>query len=149
MGRVLAAMAFAVAMVVAAGAQTVIVEFRPAADAPREGLVEMTSADGMVVHVAAEPILTNADIAEARADVDPYAGLPVINLSFTEEGGAKFADCTRDNVLGLIAIVIDGVVVSAPRINEPILGGRATISGNFTVEEAERIAHGIVPPTAE
>lgn len=144
MRRFIAVAAFAIAAAAAAFAQEVLVEFRAAAETPAEGLTEMT-ADGSVYFVAPEAILTNADIEDADAALDPVSGLPVVNVAFTAEGGRKFADYTRDHVLGVVAILIDGEIVSAPRINEPILGGRAVISGNFTKSEAERIARGIVP----
>lgn len=145
MRRLFTAFAFAAAMSAAAVAQVVRVEFRAADAEAVEGWTEMKAADGVTYWVAPEAVITNADIEGAEAALDPFSSMPVVDVSFTEVGGKAFGAFTRDNVLGLLAIIIDGAVVSAPRINEPILGGRAVISGNFTMEEAERIARGIVP----
>ncbi len=65
---------------------------------------------------------------------------PVVSITFDREGGAKFARLTTDNVNKPFAIILDGEVLSAPNINEPILGGTAQISGNFTVESANQLA---------
>ncbi|MFC4295009.1 protein translocase subunit SecD [Novosphingobium tardum] len=65
---------------------------------------------------------------------------PVVSITFNQEGGAKFARLTTENVNRPFAIILDGKVLSAPNINEPILGGSAQISGNFTVESANQLA---------
>ena len=57
-----------------------------------------------------------------------------------QKGGARFARLTQENVGRPFAIILDGEVLSAPNINEPILGGSAQISGNFTVESANQLA---------
>jgi len=64
----------------------------------------------------------------------------IVNISFNSAGGRIFADVTRQNVGRPFAIVLDGEVISAPNINEPILGGAAQISGSFTAESAARLA---------
>ena len=58
-----------------------------------------------------------------------------------EEGARKWARITKDNVGRAIAIVLDGVVYSAPNVNDEITGGRSQISGHFTVEEAGDLAN--------
>jgi len=65
---------------------------------------------------------------------------PVVSITFDTEGGRKFARLTQANVNKPFAIILDGQVLSAPNINEPILGGSAQISGNFTVESANQLA---------
>ncbi|RME62760.1 MAG: protein translocase subunit SecD [Alphaproteobacteria bacterium] len=67
-------------------------------------------------------------------------GLPVVAIRFDTTGGKRFADVTKENVGRPFAIVLDGKIISAPRINEPILGGAAVISGSFTVESANQLA---------
>jgi preprotein translocase subunit SecD len=64
----------------------------------------------------------------------------VVNITFNTEGGAKFAKLTTQNVGKPFAIILDGKVLSAPNINEPILGGSAQISGHFTAESAGQLA---------
>ena len=63
-----------------------------------------------------------------------------ISLEFKGSGARKFAKITADNVGRRLAIVMDGRVYSAPNIKEAISGGRAEITGNFTLEEAKRLA---------
>jgi preprotein translocase subunit SecD len=65
---------------------------------------------------------------------------PVVTIQFDTQGGARFAKLTTENVNRPFAIILDEQVLSAPNINEPILGGSAQISGNFTVEEANTLA---------
>jgi preprotein translocase subunit SecD len=65
---------------------------------------------------------------------------PVVSITFDQQGGAKFAKLTTENVNRPFAIILDGKVLSAPNINEPILGGSAQISGSFTVESANQLA---------
>ncbi|MEW4467857.1 protein translocase subunit SecD [Parasphingorhabdus sp. JC815] len=79
-------------------------------------------------------------LTDAGQGFDPDTNAAVVNITFDSEGGAKFARLTQNNVGRPFAIILDGVVLSAPNINEPILGGSAQISGNFTVEGANQLA---------
>lgn len=72
--------------------------------------------------------LTGEYIADARVTTDPQTNRPVVSLVFDGEGARIFGDLTTANVDRQMAVVLDGVVSSAPNINEPILGGRAQIS---------------------
>jgi len=65
---------------------------------------------------------------------------PTVSITFNGEGARRFGRVTQDNVGKPFAIILDNVVLSAPRINEPILGGSAQISGNFTVDSAQSLA---------
>lgn len=67
-------------------------------------------------------------------------GQPAVSITFDSEGGQKFARMTQANVGKLFAIILDGQVISAPRINEPIYGGSSIISGSFTTESANQLA---------
>jgi preprotein translocase subunit SecD len=60
-----------------------------------------------------------------------------VAIEFKPEGATKFGELTRDNVGKEVAIILDNVVVSAPRVNEPIENGNAVISGHYTKEGAE------------
>jgi preprotein translocase subunit SecD len=80
------------------------------------------------------------NLTGATAGVSPDTNQNVVNIAFDTQGGAKFARLTRENVGKPFAIILDGQVLSAPSINEPILGGRAQISGNFTAESANSLA---------
>jgi len=76
----------------------------------------------------------------AQAGVDPQTNQNVVNITFDAQGGAKFAKLTTENTGKPFAIILDGQVLSAPNINEPIIGGRAQISGSFTPETANTLA---------
>ncbi|MCG8492738.1 MAG: protein translocase subunit SecD, partial [Sneathiellales bacterium] len=67
-------------------------------------------------------------------------GQPVVSIRFNGLGGKQFGKATSENVGRPFAIVLDGKVISAPRINEPILGGSAVISGGFNIQGAQDLA---------
>ena len=64
----------------------------------------------------------------------------VVAIEFTDEGAKKFADLTAANVGHKISILLDGDVLTAPVVNEPITGGKAVITGSNTLEEAKNLA---------
>ncbi len=68
---------------------------------------------------------------------------PVVSLNFTPEGSELFAKITRENVGEQLAIFLDGEVLSSPRINEPITGGTAIISGGFNPQDARDLAQNL------
>ncbi len=68
---------------------------------------------------------------------------PIVSISFNEEGADLFEQITRDNTGELLAIFLDGELVSSPRINEPIAGGQAVISGQFDIEEARLLVRNL------
>ncbi len=67
-------------------------------------------------------------------------GRPVVSFRFDAAGGARFGDMTSKNAGRRLAIILDGEVISAPRINEPILGGNGIITGQFSVQEANDLS---------
>lgn len=80
------------------------------------------------------------NLTNASASVDPQTNQQVVNIQFDSVGGRRFADLTTKNVNKPFAIILDGEVLSAPNINEPIMGGSAQISGSFTAETANQLA---------
>ena len=86
-----------------------------------------------------ETCLTGTDLADAHEQTD-QAGQNLVSLEFSAEGGKKFADLTSKNVGRTIAILLDGEVLTAPRVNEAITVGKAVITGNKTLEEAHNLA---------
>ena len=145
MRRLFAGFALATALSVAATAQEVIFEVRSAELEAGAGLVEMLGPDGRTYYVGASPVITNAHVASATVGADTRTGSPQIRVVLTPEGAEIFSSFTAERDLKLVAIVIDGVVVLAPKVMGRILGGVMLISGNFTMADAERIADGIVP----
>jgi preprotein translocase subunit SecD len=79
--------------------------------------------------------LTNAQLSNNQQTNEP-----TVSITFDSEGGAKFAKLTTQNLNKPFAIILDGKVLSAPNINEPILGGSAVISGNFSTDSANTLA---------
>jgi len=84
-------------------------------------------------------VLTGKDLKDSKASVD-QAGRPVVTLQFNEEGKKKFGELTAANVGNQIAILLDGEVLTAPRVSEPITGGSAQITGSRDAKEAEHLA---------
>jgi len=88
-----------------------------------------------------EPSLTGEYLVDAGVQFDQSGfGEPVVGLKFNAQGGKKFADITSQNVGRRLAIVLDGKIQSAPRINEPIPSGEAVITGRFSIDEATDLA---------
>lgn len=86
------------------------------------------------------PILDGSMLIDARVGFSDKTAQPVINFTLNSEGAKIFGDFTGKKVGHQLAIVLDGKVYSAPRINERIGGGSGQISGNFSVEEAHDLA---------
>jgi preprotein translocase subunit SecD len=81
------------------------------------------------------------DISEAAPGfATSQSEQPIVSFRFNARGTRRFAHVTADNIGRPFAVVIDDQVVSAPVIREPITGGSGQISGNFTLEDANRIA---------
>jgi preprotein translocase subunit SecD len=86
-------------------------------------------------------LLTGAELTRAEVQADPNSpGNWQVAIEFTATGARIFGDVTEQNVGRHLAIILDGSLYSAPRINERIPGGRAVITGQFTVEEARDLA---------
>ena len=80
------------------------------------------------------------NLVNATQGFDPQTNEPVVTIQFDQQGAARFARLTTENVNKPFAIILDGNVLSAPNINEPIQGGSANISGGFTVDTANQLA---------
>ncbi len=79
-------------------------------------------------------------ITDARDEFDNF-GHPCVSMSMNNEGARLWAQLTKQNVGKAIAIVLDGVVYSAPRVNGEISGGNSQITGNFTIEDTKDLAN--------
>jgi len=80
------------------------------------------------------------ELTDAKQAFEPKSNQAVVSITFNQQGGEKFAKLTTENVNKRFAIILDGKVLSAPSINEPILGGSAQISGSFNVKSATQLA---------
>ncbi len=93
-----------------------------------------------LIAVKRSAIITGDQLADARQEFSQQTNEPQVAITFDSQGGRKFARVTTENVNKPFAIILDNQVISAPNINEPIIGGRAQISGSFTVESANELA---------
>lgn len=80
-------------------------------------------------------------ITDAKDEFDQTYGHPSVSMSMNSDGARRWAALTKANVGKAIAIVLDGVVYSAPRVNGEITGGNSQITGNFTVEDTKDLAN--------
>lgn len=109
---------------------------------PKTGQIEE-----IAYYVKNIPEMTGKSIASARAVIGNY-GEYLVTMNFTDEGKKRFADITTrmseengaTNTIGQLAIILDGQLKSAPTVREPITGGSAQITGNFSQREADNLA---------
>ena len=80
-------------------------------------------------------------ITDARDEFNSVTGRPTVNMEMNSDGARRWASLTKANVGRAIAIVLDGSVYSAPRVNGEITGGSSEISGNFTIEDTKDLAN--------
>jgi protein-export membrane protein SecD len=107
---------------------------------PGDEFLQMQDSPQQKIAVRKRVDVDGADLTDARAGTSPQTGEWVVNFTFNSIGARRFADITRANVNRPFAIVLDDKVISAPRINEPITGGRGQISGSFTAASANDLA---------
>ena len=89
---------------------------------------------------AKNALLDGDVIDDARQDFDQQ-GRPVVSMSMKAEAARTWGKITGTHIGSSIAIVLDDVVYSAPRVNSEISGGRSEISGSFSIEEAKDLAN--------
>ncbi len=80
-------------------------------------------------------------VVDASDEFNHLTGQPEVNMKMNSEGARRWAELTKANIGKAIAIVLDGVVYSAPRVNSEIDGGSSSISGNFTIEDTKDLAN--------
>ncbi len=85
-------------------------------------------------------MVSGDELNNAQQAFDPEDGSATVDLTFNSQGGRKFGRATAENINKPFAIILDGVVISAPNIESAILGGRAQIRGGFTVDSANELA---------
>jgi preprotein translocase subunit SecD len=104
------------------------------------GSVVMPYAEGGPIAVQRQVMISGDMLTNANQTYDPQTGAPGVTLQLDGAGSKRFAKVTQENSGKPFAIIVDGIVISAPRINEPILGGSAVINGGFTVKSANELA---------
>ena len=101
-----------------------------------DGIRTLQDSQGNSYPVRNSVALSGDRLSDASAGFDPQTREPVVNFRFDRTGAREFAAITEANVGRPFAIVLDGKVLSAPVIREPITGGSGQISGSVTVQEA-------------
>jgi preprotein translocase subunit SecD len=129
--------------------QTGLLEFVDTGDfTPEEGAVLQTdflpSGETLTPEDLESPaiyhtIMTGKELRSVNVGVDQF-GSPAIDFTLSTEGTTIFGEHTSANTGKTLSIVLDKIVVSAPRIDDPIIGGTGQITGNFTVESANALA---------
>ena len=95
--------------------------------------------EGGAVVVKRRALVTGDQLIDSQVSSDQN-GAPAVSFRFDSTGGRRFAKATQENTGKPFAIILDGKVISAPRINEPILGGSGIISGSYTTASANELA---------
>jgi len=106
--------------------------------APPGSQVLPNAEGGGAIAVKRRAIITGDQLIDSQPSYQD--GVPVVSFRFDTAGGKRFARATTENVGKPFAIVLDDRVISAPNINEPILGGSGIIQGSFTTESANELA---------
>jgi len=109
------------------------------ANRPPPGSRVLPSVEGGDVVIQRRVMVSGENLVDAQPSFD-QTNQPVVTIRFDSAGGQRFGRATAENVGRPFAIVLDGRVISAPVIREPILGGSAQISGRFQLSEAQDLA---------
>ena len=122
--------------------KTAKLEFRMIADSPSGDVDLLPSKDegGAKVPVERRVMADGSDLTDAQPAFDPQTQEPMVSFKFNLRGAQKFGQATSENVGRRMAIVLDGVVQSAPVIRSAITGGSGQITGNFTVKDANDLS---------
>lgn len=119
--------------------KTPFLEFRQEGSRPPTEIESATSAED---YFESTP-LTGRYLKKASLGFDERTMEPEVLLEFSADGAKVFEELTGENVGKRLAIFIDNVLISAPRVNEKIAGGKAQITGSFTVQEARELARNL------
>ncbi|WP_116809093.1 protein translocase subunit SecD [Steroidobacter cummioxidans] len=113
----------------------------PGRGTPAIGTIRVPASDEDIEYVLQQrPMLQGERLVQANSGLDSRTGRPVVSFRFDDAGAKEFAKITSDNVGRQFAIVLDGKVISAPVIQEPIIGGSGQITGNFTTAETSSLS---------
>jgi SecD/SecF fusion protein len=122
--------------------QTAKLEFRMVAEPGATDVDQLPSKEtpGQTMAIERRVIVEGGDLTDAQPGFDQRTGEPIVNFKFNIRGAQRFGQATSESVGRLLAIVLDNVVISAPRILQPITGGSGQISGRFTVQQANDLS---------
>ncbi len=116
--------------------KTAKLNFRLVADNSEFGIEELLSENGEKLNVSKRIVMSGENLIDAQPSIQNQQNEPIVSFTLDRLGSQKFGRATTDNVGKRLAIVLDGKIISAPNINEPITTGNGMISGNFSFQEA-------------
>ena len=120
--------------------QTAQLNFRLVSENDEFGSEELISENGEKLFVSNRIVMSGENLIDSQPSIQNQNNEPTVSFTLDRFGAQKFGRVTTDNVGKRLAIVLDGEIVSAPNINEPITSGNGMISGNFTFQEATDLA---------
>ena len=105
---------------------------------PYPGSIALPDTDGNLMAIQRRVMVSGEHLEDSQATFQDNQ--PVVSFRFNQTGGQRFGRATADNVNERLAIVLDDTVISAPNINEPILGGSGIIQGSFSPAEVQDLS---------
>ena len=120
--------------------KTAKLNFRLVREKSEFGVEELISENGEKLNVSKRIVMSGENLIDAQPSVQNQKNEPIVSFTLDRLGSQKFGRATTDNVGKRLAIVLDGKIISAPNINEPIISGNGMISGNFSFQEATDLA---------
>jgi protein-export membrane protein SecD len=120
--------------------KTAQLNFRLVSDNSEFGTEILVSENAEKLNVSKRIIMSGENLIDAQPSINNQNNEPTVSFTLDRLGSQKFGRTTTDNVGKRLAIVLDGEIVSAPSINEPITSGNGMISGNFSFQQATDLA---------
>ena len=120
--------------------KTAQLNFRLVKDNDEFGVDKLVSEIGEELNISKRIVMSGENLIDAQPNFDNQSSQPTVSFTLDRLGAQKFGRTTTDNVGKRLAIILDGKIISAPSINEPIISGSGIISGNFTFQEATDLA---------
>ncbi len=120
--------------------KTAQLNFRLVEDSDEFGIDKLVSENGEELKVSKRIVMSGENLVDAQPNFNNQSNQPTVSFTLDRLGAQKFGRTTTDNVGKRLAIILDGKIISAPSINEPIISGSGIISGNFTFQEATDLA---------
>ena len=120
--------------------KTAQLNFRLVEDNDEFGIDKLVSENGEELKVSKRIVMSGENLIDAQPNFNNQSSQPTVSFTLDRLGAQKFGRTTTDNVGKRLAIILDGKIISAPSINEPIISGSGIISGNFTFQEATDLA---------
>ena len=116
--------------------KTAQLNFRLVSENNEFGTDELISENGEKLNISKRIIMSGENLIDSQPTFNSQSNQPTVSFTLDRLGAQKFGRTTTDNVGKRLAIILDGKIISAPSINEPITGGSGIISGNFSFQEA-------------